>query len=129
MWMKRALWMVLGLLALPYLAVPLAVAGEVEVVDVGVDAQSGGYFTFNVTLRHGDEGWDHYADRWDVVSLDGKTVYGERVLYHPHVSEQPFTRSLSGVAVPAGVREVIVRGHDKVHGLGGVEMQVPLPGR
>ena len=46
MWMKRALWMVLGLLALPYLAVPLAVAGEVEVVDVGVDAQSGGYFTF-----------------------------------------------------------------------------------
>jgi len=64
-----------------------------------------------------------------VVSLDGKTVYGERVLYHPHVSEQPFTRSLSGVAVPAGVREVIVRGHDKVHGLGGVEMRVVLPGR
>lgn len=64
-----------------------------------------------------------------MVSLDGKTVYGERVLYHPHVSEQPFTRSLSGVAVPAGVREVIVRGHDKVHGLGGVEMRVVLPGR
>ena len=125
MWMKRAVWMVLGLLALPW----LAVAGEVDVVEVGVDAQESGNFTFNVTLRHGDEGWEHYADRWDVVSVDGATVYGERVLYHPHVTEQPFTRSLSGVAVPAGVREVIVRGHDKLHEFGGTELRVTLPER
>jgi hypothetical protein len=125
MWMKRAVWMVLGLLALPW----LAVAGEVDVVEVGVDAQESGNFTFNVTLRHADEGWEHYADRWDVVSVDGATVYGERVLYHPHVTEQPFTRSLSGVAVPAGVREVIVRGHDKLHELGGMELRVTLPER
>jgi hypothetical protein len=124
--MKRALWMVLGLALAPGGAV---VAGEVEVVAVEVSARSDGLFTFSVTLRHADEGWEHYADQWEVVSMDGETVYGRRVLFHPHVNEQPFTRFLSEVAVPAGVAEVAVRAHDKVHGLGGVEMKVALPGR
>ena len=79
-----------------------------------------------MTLRHGDEGWDHYADRWDIVGPDG-TVYGKRVLAHPHVNEQPFTRSLSGVVIPDNLVSVVVRGHDLVHGLGGKELQVDLP--
>ena len=127
-----ALWMVAALLALPVLPVlgsGAAQAGEVTVVDVAVEPEASDRFAFAVTLRHADEGWDHYAYRWDVVSLDGKTVYGERVLYHPHVTEQPFTRSLSGVVIPPGVREVVVRGHDKVHGLGGPTRTAALPGR
>ena len=100
-------------------------AGEVEVVDVKAERQSDGKWRFSVTLLHDDEGWDHYANRWDVVGPDG-TVYGERVLAHPHENEQPFTRSLSGVSIPAGVTEVIVRGNDSVHGLGGKEMTVNL---
>lgn len=100
-------------------------AGEVEVVAVDAEQQSDGKWRFSVTLLHDDEGWDHYANRWDVVGPDG-SVYGERVLLHPHENEQPFTRSLSGVAIPEGVTSVVVRGNDSVHGLGGKEMTVDL---
>ncbi|WP_419913525.1 hypothetical protein [Hoeflea sp.] len=102
-----------------------SIAGEVEVVAVDAERQSSGLWRFSVTLLHDDEGWDHYADRWDVVGPDG-TVYGKRVLAHPHENEQPFTRSLSGVEIPDGVTSVTVRGHDSVHGLGGKELVVEL---
>lgn len=102
-----------------------AQAGEVEVVAVDAQQQSDGKWRFSVTLLHEDEGWDHYANRWDVVGPDG-TVFGERVLAHPHENEQPFTRSLSGVAIPEEVTSVIVRGNDSVHGLGGKELTVEL---
>ena len=105
-----------------------ALAGDVTVVDVRVRAEAGGSFRFDVTLAHADTGWDHYADRWDVVAPDG-TVLGSRVLLHPHVDEQPFTRSLGGVRVPPGIATVTVRSHDKVHGPGGTEKTVSLPGR
>ncbi len=77
--------------------------------------QSGGAWTFEVTIRHGDTGWDHYADGWAVLAPDG-TQLGYRTLHHPHENEQPFTRSLSDVKVPAGVAEVMIRAHDSVHG-------------
>jgi hypothetical protein len=50
-----------------------------------------------------DAGWEHYADRWQVLDAGG-TVLGERVLLHPHDTEQPFTRSQSGIEIPAGIR-------------------------
>jgi len=100
-------------------------AGEVEVVAVDAQQQSDSSWRFSVTLLHDDQGWDHYANRWDVVGPDG-TVYGERVLAHPHDNEQPFTRSLSGVAIPDDVTSVVVRGNDSVHGLGGKELTVEL---
>lgn len=105
-----------------------AVAGESDVTNVSVSAQGEGRFRFDVTVRHADEGWDHYADVWEVVGADG-TVYGQRVLAHPHVNEQPFTRSQSGIEIPTDVSEVTVRSGDKVHGFGGKEMLVKLPGR
>ncbi len=101
-------------------------AGEADVVAVEARQGSDGSWRFDVTLRHGDEGWDHYADRWDIVGPDG-TVYGNRVLAHPHVNAQPFTRSLSGVVIPDNLVSVVVRGHDLVHGLGGTELLVDLP--
>ena len=88
--------------------------------------EAGGTFAFRVTLEHGDTGWKHYADRWEVLGPDG-TVLGTRVLLHPHVGEQPFTRSLSGVKIPAGVSRVTIRAHDKVHGHGPVMPAVDLP--
>lgn len=103
-----------------------ALAGEADVVDVRVTADSGGTYRFDVTVAHADEGWDHYADRWEVLAPDG-TVLGERVLLHPHENEQPFTRSQSGIAIPDDVTEVIVRAHDSVHAFGGAEMTVPVP--
>lgn len=113
----------LSAVALLTLAAPV-LAGEADVV--GVEARrSGDTWSFDVTVRHADTGWDHYADKWDVVAPDG-TVLGTRTLYHPHVAQQPFTRSLGGVSVPDGVTAVTVRAHDSVHGYGGEEMRVDL---
>jgi hypothetical protein len=107
------------------LAAGAAAAGEADVLEVAV---VGGYernYTFEVTVRHADEGWDHYADKWDVVAPDG-TVLGTRTLHHPHVNEQPFTRSLRDVQVPAGIDQVTIRAHDSVHGYGGQTVTVKL---
>lgn len=62
-------------------------------------------YRFDVTIRHPDTGWDHYADGWRVLDMDGNEL-GMRVLFHPHVDEQPFTRSLDGVKIPAGTPQV-----------------------
>ncbi len=104
-----------------------AFAGQAKIVDVEVTNNNDSY-RFDVTLRHDDAGWDHYADGWEVLSPDGK-VLGKRVLAHPHVSEQPFTRSLSGVQVPQGLSTVTIRAHDSVHGFNKEVFEVSLPGR
>ena len=113
-------------LALPCLlfVVSPASAGDVEIVDAKA-RKSGDSWTFSVTLKHGDTGWDHYADLWQVFAPDGQML-GERVLLHPHVDEQPFTRSLSGVVVPEGVTEVIIKARDSVHGVSPNEFRVNL---
>lgn len=111
--------------SLIFVASGVSVAGEADVVSVkAVKATDGGY-RFDVTLRHADTGWTHYADKWEVLGSDG-TVLGTRVLLHPHVDEQPFTRSLSGVRLPEGITRVRVRAHDLVHGYGGAEVAVEL---
>ncbi len=78
-----------------------------------------------VTLEHADTGWDHYADAWRVVDGQGN-VLGNRVLRHPHVEEQPFTRGLSGVKIPSGTSLVYVEAHDKVHGWSSDRLEVDL---
>ncbi len=106
--------------------VPLAaLAGAADVVDAKARLV-GDTWTFDVTVRHADEGWDHYADAWRVVGPDG-TVYGTRTLFHPHVHEQPFTRSLSGVVIPKDVTTVTIEAHDSVHGWGGRNFMLRLP--
>ena len=89
-------------------------AGDVSIRQATFTAVSPGQWDVQVTLEHGDTGWEHYADAWRIVAADG-TVFGVRTLYHPHENEQPFTRGLS-VAIPATVVQVIVEAHDKVHG-------------
>ena len=86
-----------------------------------------GTWRVSATVEHADEGWDHYADRWEVLAPDG-TILATRELLHPHVEEQPFTRSLAGVVIPDGIEEVIIRAHDNVHGYGGAEVTVAVPG-
>jgi len=82
-------------------------------------------WTFNTTVRHNDEGWDHYADAWQVVDSAGN-VLAERVLLHPHDTEQPFTRSQSNIEIPPELTTVIVRAKCNVHGFGGQEVVVDL---
>ena len=103
-----------------------ALAGEADVVGVKIVREGTGTYRLDVSVRHADEGWKHYADKWDVMGPDG-TVLGTRVLVHPHEDEQPFTRSLQGVEIPDGVAQVSVRAHDSVHEYGGAEMSVEVP--
>ena len=116
--------MLKGLLLGIFLSGP-ALAGGADVLEVRISGGDGRY-SFSVTVRHDDTGWDHYADRWEVVAPDG-TILGTRVLLHPHVNEQPFTRSQSGIVIPSDIDSVTVRAHDSVHGFGGAEVTVTVP--
>jgi hypothetical protein len=103
-----------------------ALAGEADVVRAEAVPEGGGTWRFHVTVAHGDTGWDHYADKWEVLGPAGQ-VLGTRTLLHPHENEQPFTRSLGGVKIPDDLSEVTLRAHDSVHGAGGRELTVTLP--
>ncbi len=103
-----------------------AFAGKADVIGVKVHRDARGVYNFDVTVKSQDTGWDKYADKWDVVGPNGE-IFATRILLHPHVDEQPFTRSLGGISIPAEVKEVTIRAHDKVEGYGGAEMRVMLP--
>ncbi len=121
--MKKLL-IVFGAIFVAYL--PAVHAGEADVVKVDAEKTGKNTYYFNVTVSHTDTGWDHYANKWDVLAMDG-TVLGTRTLFHPHVDEQPFTRSLPSVVIPARVKTVTVRAHDLVHKYGGKVISVDLP--
>jgi len=112
-------------LALALLA-PAALAGEADVVAAEAQCSEHRACRFVVTLRHSDEGWKHYADRWEVLSPEGELL-ATRVLRHPHVEEQPFTRALPAVKIPSSIEKVRIRAHDSVHGYGGEEVELELP--
>ena len=101
-------------------------AGPADVVNVEVKPDGAQSFHFSVSVRHNDEGWDHYANKWDVVAPDG-TSLATRILHHPHENEQPFTRSLGGIIIPDGITTVTVQAHDSVHGYGGKIITIQLP--
>jgi hypothetical protein len=101
-------------------------ADQVRIIDATATKTAANQYAFSVTLQHADTGWDHYANQWQVLSPD-QTVLGTRTLYHPHVDEQPFTRSLSGVAISSGMKSVIIRARDSVHGVSSQEFTVNLP--
>jgi hypothetical protein len=110
-------------LALLFMA-NLVLAGPADVVSASAKC-SASTCDFVVTVRHDDEGWDHFANAWQVLAPDG-SVLATRVLRHPHVGEQPFTRRLRDVQIPPALREVRIRARDSIHGLGGKEVVVGL---
>lgn len=117
--MIKKLFASLVLLASP------AFADNAVVQNVKVTA-TGGTYTFDVTISHSDSGWDDFADIWRIKDANGN-VLGQRELAHPHVDEQPFTRSLSNVKIPEGVAEVFIEAHDSVNGWNPDMKTVKLP--
>jgi len=106
----------------------MAIAGKASVLDATVIANANGTYSISASVFHKDEGWTHYADRFEVLTMEGEVI-ATRVLYQPHVNEQPFTRSISNVQVPIGETEAIIRAHDNVHGDGERTFTVKLPPR
>jgi hypothetical protein len=103
-----------------------ALAGEADVIDVKVRRSAPGTYDFDVTVKSADKGWEYYADAFEVLAPDGKLL-GRRVLLHPHETEQPFTRELYGVRIPAGIDRVTVRARHKPKGYDGKTLNVTLP--
>jgi len=111
---------------LPFLALLATPAqSDPPVIEAVKPSHSEAGWRFDVTLRHPDTGWDHYADAWEVISPDG-TVLGTRLLAHPHVDEQPFSRSLGGISVPDGVDIVQIRARCSVDGWANAPFSVAL---
>ena len=78
----------------------------------------------SVTIAHPDTGWDHYADAWEVFDDRGNSL-GMRTLLHPHVAEQPFTRSLA-IDVPDDVTALTIRARCSVDGWSETEYRIDL---
>ncbi|MGF1447076.1 MAG: hypothetical protein ACFBRM_12880 [Pikeienuella sp.] len=104
----------------------LAWSGEVEILAAEASRAPDGTWRISVTVAHADTGWEHYADAWRVLAPDG-AILGTRTLYHPHVEEQPFTRSLSGVTIPEDVAAVSIEARDSVHGWAPRAFPLTLP--
>ncbi|UWR44540.1 hypothetical protein [Phaeobacter inhibens] len=102
----------------------VALADDPHINDATVQ-QTGNSWRISVTLTHPDSGWDHYADGWRVLDTDGK-VLGLRELAHPHVNEQPFTRSLAGVTIPKGIDTVLIQARCNVDGWSEATYVLPL---
>ncbi len=119
----------LGLIAC-YLMVSLAagpaLAGDADVIAVKVRQSAARVYDFDVTVRSRDTGWNAYADLLEVLGPDGR-VLGTRVLEHPHDDEQPFTRDVYGVRIPAGIDRVTLRARFKPTGTHGETAAVALP--
>jgi hypothetical protein len=113
--------------ALTAAAPAFALAGDADVTHVDI-RQRAGLFDLDVTIRSRDTGWERYADRIEALGPDG-AILGTRVLEHPHEDEQPFTRDLYELRVPAGIARITVRAHFKPSGFDGAVLTVPLPGR
>jgi len=100
-------------------------AGEVKIISADFQRTGKTSWSADVTLKHDDTGWDHYADSWRVLDAEGN-VLAERILLHPHVNEQPFTRSLSGIKIPENIHTVYIEAHDKLHGWSADKLAVDL---
>jgi len=96
-----------------------------QVTHVDVIQRAGGSWCVNTSVRHNDQGWDHYADGWEVIDLQGNQL-GYRLLGHPHDNEQPFTRSQCSIKVPSDVAKIVVRAKCNKHGFGGKAIIVDL---
>lgn len=96
-----------------------------DVLEAVVEPASGA-FDVDATISSPYDTPERYADALRVRSEDG-TVYGVRELTHDHASEQPFTRTLTGLDLPDDVDEVVVEGRDQANGWGGATVTVEVP--
>jgi N-acetylmuramoyl-L-alanine amidase len=95
-----------------------------DIIEASV-SRVGSSYSFDVTISSKYDSPDRYADAFRIIGDDGQ-VYGARELTHHHANEQPFTRSLSGIAIPESVGSVIIQARDLVYGWGGATFELDL---
>lgn len=100
-------------------------AGEADIIDTKVEC-SNNLCRFKITVQHNDEGWEHYAKHVEILNMNRDKLLGSRLFHHPHVQEQPFTRTAT-VLFKEPVDQVIIRAFDTVHEFGGKELVVEIP--
>jgi len=72
------------------------------------------------------------SNHWEKASFaltqlfESGQVIGVRELAHPHVNEQPFTRSVT-INIDASVKTITVRANDSVHETGGKTFDIAVP--
>ena len=115
-----------SLLVIAALVLGVPAFADSPVVEDARASRDGSGWRIDVTLSHPDTGWDHYADGWRVLTPDRQEI-GMRVLHHPHVNEQPFTRSLGGVAIPGDLKSVLIQSRCSEHGWSEAVFEVQLP--
>ncbi len=124
--LMSALLVCLSALLVSTLLTKSVAANEPAPIKATITSQGSGYFTISVTVQHEDEGDHHYATRWEVLDPANKII-ARRVLMHPHVEEQPFTRSLSAVRIKPGVNEITIKVYDSKHGYGRRKIMLEVP--
>ncbi|CAN5904594.1 hypothetical protein BH23ACT11_BH23ACT11_03830 [soil metagenome] len=83
-------------------------------------------WTLSVTISSPYDSPQRYADGWRVLSPN-ETVLGRHELMHDHASEQPFTRTQTGLEIPRSVREITVEARDLKNGYGGKTVTIRVP--
>ena len=94
-----------------------------NVLSATVKHRGGNQFDFEVTVSSPYDSPERYADGFRVMEINGN-VLGERMLFHDHADEQPFTRDLRGVIIPQGVTMVVIQSRDQKYGYGGKQVEV-----
>jgi len=106
---------------------PRTTDGCANVISAEVVSTGSSSYRVTATVSSADTGWEKYADRW-IVRTPGGLVLDSRELAHPHVTEQPFTRTLSGVRIPGGEEVVEIAASDSVEGFCGKILVLDVPG-
>ncbi|MDN5896221.1 MAG: hypothetical protein L0H93_19645 [Nocardioides sp.] len=105
---------------------PTSGAEYPDVVKAELTDEGSGSYTLEVTISSEYDTPERYADGWRVLAPDGEEL-GTMTLGHDHASEQPFTRSQSGLEIPEEVDTVTVEGRDLANGYGGATRDVEVP--
>ncbi|GAB4389518.1 hypothetical protein [Albidovulum sp.] len=123
--LRRLVWLAVPP-ALAVSAAAISAAADPATVEEVTARREADGWTFSVTLSHPDTGWDHFASGWEILDPEGNRL-GYRELTHPHVEEQPFTRSLAHVRVPEGLAYVLIRPRCTLDGWSGSPTRFDLP--
>lgn len=73
------------------------------VMGMSMTEDTTGVYTFGTLVASTETEWDKFTDKWRIVDMEILEIRGRRVLGHPHVKEQPLTRS---IAIPTKVQSI-----------------------